>query len=244
MTAIILAAGAGRRMGGRPKALLAIDGATFLERVARTCREAGAGRIVVVTRAEPPEIGRLARSLDAVTVVNRQPERGMFSSVRLGIAAAIRSAGLDETPDSPPTPDPPARAAAGGASAVPAAAVDSLPAPAPRPSTDPAPRPAADPAPAGLLLFPVDHPRVTPETVAALVRALPEKPANTWLRPVHEGRGGHPILLDGAAAIALLERDPDEPLRDALRGLGLTPHDVPVDDPGILANLNRPEDLG
>ena len=232
MTAIILAAGAGRRMGGRPKALLALDGATFLEHVVRTCREAGAARIVVVTRAEPPEIGRLARSLDAVTVVNRQPERGMFSSVRLGIAAAIRSAGLDDAPDSPAAPDSPVRAAVRGSPAVPAAAPDSHPAPSPAP------------APTGLLLFPVDHPRVTAGTVAALVRALPEKPAATWLRPVHEGRGGHPILLDGATAIALLERDPDEPLRDALRGLELTPHDVPVDDPGILANLNRPADLG
>jgi molybdenum cofactor cytidylyltransferase len=139
--------------------------------------------------------------------VNRQPERGMFSSVRLGIAAAIRSAGDDAAPGAPAEFAP-------------------------------------DAAPAGLLLFPVDHPRVTAGTVAALVRALPEKPAATWLRPVHEGRGGHPILLDGATAIALLERDPDEPLRDALRGLGLTPQDVPVDDPGILANLNRPEDLG
>ncbi len=189
VTAVVLAAGAGRRMGGRPKALLTIDGETFLERVAQTCRDGGAKVLVVVTRAEPPEISRIARSLGATVVENPEPDRGMFSSVTLGLEAALRD------------------------------------------------------DPGGILVFPVDHPRVLPATVAALVRALPDRPPRTWLRPAHDGRGGHPILVDRETTAALAALDSDTTLRDALHGLGLTPHSIPVDDPGIRANLNRPEDL-
>jgi hypothetical protein len=32
-------------------------------------------------------------------------------------------------------------------------------------------------------------------------------------------------------------------LRDALRGIGLEPLDVPVEDPGVLVNLNLPEQI-
>ena len=191
VAAIVLAAGAGRRMGGRPKALLTVDGETFLARVVRTCRDGGCDEIWVVAPPEPPAVLALARSVKAHAVVNPDPERGMLSSVQIGVSAVEH-------------------AAAGTVSC---------------------------------LVFPVDHPRVQASTVAALLAARDQASATVWLRPVFNGRGGHPILIPGSATTGILDRDPREPLRDALRGIGLEPLDVPVDDPGIHANVNVPGDL-
>jgi molybdenum cofactor cytidylyltransferase len=87
--AIVLAAGAGRRIGRGPKALLSIDGVTFLERCVTTCREVGCEPVWVVVRPDFPELVALAASLPVQVVVNNDPERGMFSSVRCGLSNAI-----------------------------------------------------------------------------------------------------------------------------------------------------------
>lgn len=64
--------------------------------------------------------------------------------------------------------------------------------------------------------------------------------------PVHDGRGGHPVLLGPAFIARLVERDParsrlDEELR-ALPPPKLAR--VPVEDPRIRLNLNAPGDWG
>ncbi len=80
--AIVLAAGAGRRMGG-PKALLVVQGETLLQRTVRTALSAGCNPVIAVVGAWDPgplDVG--------VTVVhNRGAAEGMASSIRLGIAA-------------------------------------------------------------------------------------------------------------------------------------------------------------
>jgi CTP:molybdopterin cytidylyltransferase MocA len=101
---------------------------------------------------------------------------------------------------------------------------------------------AAAPPPRGVLIYPVDYPRVSAGTVAALLAALAVKPATTWAQPTHDGTPGHPIAIDAVAARALLHASPDTSLRDALHALGLTRHPVPVLDPGVLTNVNRPGD--
>ena len=82
--AIILAAGFSSRMG-RDKAFLRLDGLTALERVVATHRSAGTERITVVAGRNAEAIGRLG--LDVDVIVNRKPEAGMYSSVRLAVAA-------------------------------------------------------------------------------------------------------------------------------------------------------------
>lgn len=101
----------------------------------------------------------------------------------------------------------------------------------------------AAPDAAGCLIFPVDHPRVQPATVQALLDKLEPGRGPDWVRPVHQGRGGHPVLLSAQAAQALAPCDPATPLRGALRSLGYEPVDIPIEDPGILANLNTSSDL-
>jgi molybdenum cofactor cytidylyltransferase len=80
--AIILAAGASQRMG-TPKALLPWDGSTLVEYAVQQARDAQADAVVVLG----PATQHL--KLEAVTVVNPEPETGRSASIRLG-ANAIR----------------------------------------------------------------------------------------------------------------------------------------------------------
>ncbi len=96
---IVLAAGAGRRLGGAAKALLPIGGAgeTFLARIAATARAAGVARGVVVVA--PPYGGAVAeeaRRVGLEVIENAEPERGMSSSVELGFAWALRQGAASE----------------------------------------------------------------------------------------------------------------------------------------------------
>src|SRR5262245_58361140 len=86
--AVILAAGAGTRLGGVAKALLAIGGRTFLARIVAAAREVGTEDIVVVVASPHGDaVAAAARELGARVVVNPLPERGMASSVAGGFGA-------------------------------------------------------------------------------------------------------------------------------------------------------------
>ena len=88
-SAVILAAGAGMRLGGVAKALLRTKSdRTFLAQVIATAHDAGVERAIVVVG--PPfatEVGSAADELGAAVIVNPDPARGMASSVALGFAA-------------------------------------------------------------------------------------------------------------------------------------------------------------
>lgn len=90
----------------------------------------------------------------------------------------------------------------------------------------------------GALVLPVDHPLVRADTLRALA-ARPEP----WVVPTCGGRGGHPILLRSAGVAAVLRAPPDAPLRDVPRAAGIEVTRILVEDDGILANLDAPEDL-
>ena len=86
--AVILAAGAGTRLGGLAKALLRTDDETYLARIARIARLAGTSKFVtVVGRPHGHQVGDAARALELDVVVNPLPERGMATSIALGFAA-------------------------------------------------------------------------------------------------------------------------------------------------------------
>ena len=80
VTGLVLAAGAGRRMG-RPKAELVVDGERLIDRAVRVLRAGGCDEVVAVVRDGLTDA-------DARAVVNPAPERGMGSSLRLALAAA------------------------------------------------------------------------------------------------------------------------------------------------------------
>ncbi|MGE5185620.1 MAG: nucleotidyltransferase family protein [Acidobacteriota bacterium] len=92
--AVILAAGAGMRLGGVAKALLAgRDGRSFLASIAATARGVGAQDVVVVVG--PPHeqlVAAHARELALAVARNPEPERGMASSIAVGFAAIAHTA--------------------------------------------------------------------------------------------------------------------------------------------------------
>ncbi|MFI9394209.1 NTP transferase domain-containing protein [Streptomyces bauhiniae] len=82
---LLLAAGGGRRLGGRPKALLRHDGTLLVERAARALREAGCDRVHVVLGAGAEEVRAQAELSGCVLVDNPDWAEGMGSSLRAGL---------------------------------------------------------------------------------------------------------------------------------------------------------------
>lgn len=78
----VLAAGEGRRMGSRPKALLKSGGKTFLETIAESAREAGVQGIAAVIGYHAEQVEPVASEVCDVVVTNPTPEQGMGSSAR------------------------------------------------------------------------------------------------------------------------------------------------------------------
>ncbi|WP_369195105.1 nucleotidyltransferase family protein [Streptomyces djakartensis] len=82
---LLLAAGGGRRLGGRPKALLPHRGRPLVEHAVRVLREGGCATVHVVLGARSDEV-RARASLDGCVLVdNAHWERGMGTSLRAGL---------------------------------------------------------------------------------------------------------------------------------------------------------------
>jgi CTP:molybdopterin cytidylyltransferase MocA len=86
----------------------------------------------------------------------------------------------------------------------------------------------------------VDHPRVAPATVAALIAAWQGSDA-TLVRPVHDGRHGHPYLVDSALFQALGSAPQSEGARPILRAARPS-IDVEVADAAILEDVDTPRE--
>jgi CTP:molybdopterin cytidylyltransferase MocA len=92
VAAIVLAAGASRRLG-EPKQLIRLGPQTLLERTVRICGEAGCDPIIVVLGANAGLITAQTELLDTTVVINQQWEEGMASSIRAGVAALASGSG-------------------------------------------------------------------------------------------------------------------------------------------------------
>ena len=94
------------------------------------------------------------------------------------------------------------------------------------------------PGASGTFLFLVDHPLVDPFIIEALIARLAP---NRIVLPTFEGRRGHPVLFasqvleeivalpEGQGANIVVRRNPDRII------------EVPVDAPGILVDIDTPE---
>jgi len=93
-----------------------------------------------------------------------------------------------------------------------------------------------------VLFWPVDHPFVAPSTVDALARAREEDALAVWFIPTFNGRGGHPVLWRAAVRADVLDLRSDAPLRSLLPEFGVQVRRVAVNDPGVVANVDTPEE--
>jgi len=90
VAAIVLAAGASRRLG-RPKQLLLLEGETLLGRTLRLASLAGAAPMIAVLGANCSAIRATVPLEDAIVAVNENWEQGLASSIHTGVLAAEAS---------------------------------------------------------------------------------------------------------------------------------------------------------
>lgn len=85
---ILLAAGRSRRFGDSDKLLASLDGAPLVTRAAAAIDALKPGRRIAVCGSEDGEPARLLSAMGFDIVVNPAPERGLSTSIEIGIAAA------------------------------------------------------------------------------------------------------------------------------------------------------------
>ncbi|MET8243822.1 nucleotidyltransferase family protein [Streptomyces sp. NPDC005202] len=86
---LVLAAGGGRRLGGRPKALLAHRGRPLVEHAVGVLRAAGCERVHVVLGAQADVVRERADLSGCVLVDNPDWEQGMGTSLRAGLDSLV-----------------------------------------------------------------------------------------------------------------------------------------------------------
>lgn len=91
VTGLLLAAGGGRRLGGRPKALLPHRGRPLVENAVRVLRQGGCRTVYVVLGAAADEVRARADLAGCVLVDNPDWSEGMGSSLRAGLEALATS---------------------------------------------------------------------------------------------------------------------------------------------------------
>ena len=84
IVAVVLSAGESSRMG-RPKALLPIDGQTFIDRIVGALKQGGVERIVVVLGFNAEELRRRITYLPVEILVNPDYQQGQLSSLQVAV---------------------------------------------------------------------------------------------------------------------------------------------------------------
>ena len=92
-----------------------------------------------------------------------------------------------------------------------------------------------------LLIAPGDLPALRPATVAALLQRFAGAAAPLAV-PVHQGRRGHPLMLSPRLVAEIDDLDPAVGLRQLLVRHPDDLLGVEVDDPGVLHDVDTPDD--
>ena len=91
----------------------------------------------------------------------------------------------------------------------------------------------------GVLVTLVDVPSIGAAAVRTLV-ARASASAAPVLRAVHRGHHGHPVVFKRAVFEALRRADPARGAKEVMRAAGV--EDVEVDDPGVVTDVDTPDD--
>ena len=205
---LLLAAGAGRRMGG-PKALLRLTpaGPTLIETAVERLWQAGCDRVVAVVGAGASQASDAVARLRVDVVTAPDWDEGMGASLRAGLEHLLQGGAR--------------RPAVAMPHAAPAEALPALAEAAPTPAGA-APDTAA--APDLALVTLVDLPDVTAEVMARVLAAAQPQGAAALVRAAYGGVPGHPVAIgrDHWDAVRTTARG-DRGARDHLR---TTVHDL------------------
>ena len=168
---------------GRPKLLLPFRGGTVVGSLVQALREGGVSEIVLVTAPDDEALRSWAAEAGLRTVVNPDPDRGMLSSIREGIAVA--------------------------------------------------------PSYQQVVVCPADLPALRASTVAAV---LHEAGRHLLTVASYRGRRGHPLVIDPSLLPEIRTLDLGVGLRELLDRHPDRVHEVEVDDPGAVHDVDTPEE--
>lgn len=93
----------------------------------------------------------------------------------------------------------------------------------------------------GWLVALADMPGIAPASYEAVLRAL--RAGAAVARPCYDGQPGHPVGFAGEWRAQLLALSGDVGARELVRAAGERLLRCPVDDPGVLLDIDRPADL-
>lgn len=102
-------------------------------------------------------------------------------------------------------------------------------------------RKADRPGVRGLMITPVDAPMVAPETVSRLLAVFRDT-SGLIVRPRYQGRNGHPVIFSRALFDELCHADPGSGAKAVLTAHHGEIVNVDVDDGGVTADIDTPED--
>jgi molybdenum cofactor cytidylyltransferase len=92
-----------------------------------------------------------------------------------------------------------------------------------------------------VMMVPVDAPLVTSDTVATLLAVFSATGAPI-VRARYHGRNGHPVIFSRALFDELRAASPQVGAKSVLRAHSAAIVNVDVDDPGVVADVDTPED--
>lgn len=183
--ALVLAAGFGERIKTLgPKPLLKYKGKAFVAVIIEKIKQAGIESIFVITNDDLYESIKNLK-LPVKLIRNPNPEKGMLSSVKLGVEKA-----QEQCP--------------------------------------------------GILMCPVDYPLVKPETYQLLITQFKLNPTKI-IKPAFNDLSGHPIVLPKFLFTPIRNTPMEKGVRHVTRQYSHRTLFVPVNDSGILHNINTPE---
>jgi molybdenum cofactor cytidylyltransferase len=94
ISAVILSAGESSRMG-RPKALLTIDGQTFIDRIVWVLKQTSVAKVIVVLGHNAEEMRRRTEHLPVEILINPDYKLGQLSSLQLAVRLLQKDADCD-----------------------------------------------------------------------------------------------------------------------------------------------------
>jgi molybdenum cofactor cytidylyltransferase len=92
-----------------------------------------------------------------------------------------------------------------------------------------------------ILVMPGDMPFVSADTVRAVIAAYERKPS--IVSPRYRGKRGHPVALPASLRDEIRSMDSGATLHDVIHAHQDIRVDVDIDDPGVVRDVDRPEDL-